>query len=30
MSATIDDRPAVAHVESGWQADYVKRLLEGD
>lgn len=26
MSATIDGRPAVAHVELGWLSDYVRRL----
>jgi hypothetical protein len=27
MTATIDGRPAVAHIELGWLADYVQRLV---
>jgi hypothetical protein len=28
MTATLDGRPAVAHVELGWPADYVRALTE--
>ncbi len=28
MSATIDGRPATAHIELGWPADYVRELTK--
>jgi hypothetical protein len=28
MKATIDGQPAIAHIELGWPADYVRTLTE--